>query len=58
MVWGKILTIKRKDNTMKQKINLKWYINRLEYVARTHKALNNDENFKSVMKDFNNQKKG
>ncbi len=37
---------------MKQKVNLKWYINRLEYVARTHKALNNDENFKSVMKDL------
>ena len=37
---------------MKRKINLKWYIKRLEYVASTHKALNNDENFKSVVNDL------
>lgn len=38
---------------MKQKINLKWYVNRLESVARNHKSLNNDETFKAVMRDLN-----
>jgi len=37
---------------MNQKINLKWYINRLESVARNHKSLNNDETFKAVMRDL------
>jgi len=38
---------------MKQKINLKWYVNRLESVARNHKSLNDDETFKAVMRDLN-----
>ncbi len=38
---------------MKRKINLKWYIKRLESVARKHKPLNNDETFKSVLNDLN-----
>jgi hypothetical protein len=38
---------------MKREINLKWYIKRLESVARKHKALNNDETFKSVLNDLN-----
>jgi len=37
---------------MNQKINLKWYISRLEFVARNHKSLNNDETFKAVMRDL------
>jgi hypothetical protein len=41
---------------MKQKINLKWYINRLESVARNHKSLHNDETFKAVMRDLNRLK--
>ena len=38
---------------MKKKVNLKWYINRLESVARNHKSLNNDETFKAVVRDLN-----
>lgn len=38
---------------MKQKINLKYYIKRLEYLAQKNKSLNNDETFKSIMKDLN-----
>jgi|11BtaG_2_1085332.scaffolds.fasta_scaffold24269_4 hypothetical protein len=38
---------------MKQKINLKYYIKRLEYLAQKNKSLNNDETFKSVIKDLN-----
>jgi len=37
---------------MKQKINFKWYVNRLEYVARKHKSLNDDETFKALMSDL------
>ena len=38
---------------MRQEINLKWYIKRLESLARKHKPLNNDETFKSVLEDLN-----
>jgi hypothetical protein len=38
---------------MKKKINLNWYIKRLESVNRNHQALNNDETFKSIMDDLN-----
>jgi len=38
---------------MKQKINLKWYVNRLESVARNHKSINNDKTFNAVMRDLN-----
>jgi uncharacterized protein (UPF0335 family) len=38
---------------MKKKINLMWYIKRLEYLAREHKSLNDDKIFKSVMNDLN-----
>ena len=35
---------------MKQKINLNWYINRLESVKRNHQSLNDDEIFKNFAK--------
>ena len=38
---------------MKQKINLNWYINRLESVKRNHQSLNDDEIFKSIIDDLN-----
>ena len=38
---------------MKKEINIKWYIKRLESLARKHKPLNNDETFKSVLEDLN-----
>jgi len=38
---------------MKKKINLNWYIKRLESVKRNHQALNNDKTFKSIMDDLN-----
>ena len=38
---------------MKKKINLNWYIKRLESVKRNHQALNNDKTFKSIIDDLN-----
>ena len=38
---------------MKKKINLNWYINRLESVKRNYQSLNNDETFKSIIDDLN-----
>jgi len=37
---------------MKKRINLNWYINRLESVKRNHQSLNDDKTFKSIINDL------